>query len=108
MAAWIVCALCALVILKPQEFIPALAGLPLLYIAFVAAAVLVVFDVCWRRVRPALAPQLPFALAFFAWALLTTAVKVPAVVGERIPIFITATGVLLAMAVGAASSRGLT
>ena len=108
MAAWIVCALCALVILKPQEFIPALAGLPLLYIAFVAAAVLVVFDVCWRRVRPALAPQLPFALAFFAWALLTTAVKVPAVVGERIPIFITATGVLLAMAVGAASTRGLT
>ncbi|EYF05325.1 O-antigen ligase family protein [Chondromyces apiculatus] len=107
MAAWIVCALCALVILKPQEFIPALAGLPLLYIAFAAAAVLVVFDVCWRRVRPALAPQIPFALGFFAWALLTTAIKVPDVLSERVAFFVTAAGVVLAVGVGSASSRGL-
>ncbi|AKT39871.1 O-antigen ligase family protein [Chondromyces crocatus] len=107
MAAWVVCALCALVILKPQEFIPALAGLPLLYIAFAAAAVLVVFDVCWRRVRPALSPQIPFALAFFAWALLTTAIKVPDTLSERVAFFVTGVGVLLAVGIGSASSMGL-
>ena len=38
MAAWAACALVALVILKPQEFVPALAGLPLVHVAFVLAA----------------------------------------------------------------------
>lgn len=107
MAAWIVCALCALIIIKPQEFIPALAGLPLLYLAFLVATVLVVLDACWRRVRLALSPQLPFAIAFFAWALLTTAIKAPHALAERVFFFITALGVLVAVGLGCASSRGL-
>lgn len=107
MAAWVVCALCALIIIKPQEFIPALAGLPLLYLAFLVASVLVVLDACWRRVRLALSPQLLFAAAFFGWALLTTAIKAPHAVAERLSFFITALGVLVAVGLGCASSRGL-
>ena len=84
MAAWIACALCALVIVKPQEFVGALAGLPLLYVAFAATVAAVAADLVRRRIRLALAPQLPFIFAFFAWALLVTAVKRPDVFGEQL------------------------
>lgn len=107
MAAWVVCALCALIIVKPQEFILPLAELPLLYIAFVAALVAIVLDVVWRRVRPALAPHVPFLLAFYAWGFATTAVKRP---DALVPLF-TSTGILAAIfasiALGTASMAGL-
>ncbi|WP_437819142.1 O-antigen ligase family protein [Sorangium sp. So ce1078] len=107
MAAWVVCALCALVIIKPQEFIPALSGIPLVHAAFGLTLVCVALDVVWRRLKPALAPQVVYALAFLAWAALTTALKRPAALEERGLQLATVAGVFLAVSFAAASPRGL-
>ena len=64
MAAWIVGVLCALVIVKPQEFVAALAGLPLVYLAFGALMVAVVVALIRGRLRLALGRMtLPHHLA---------------------------------------------
>ncbi|WP_441286967.1 O-antigen ligase family protein [Sorangium sp. KYC3313] len=107
MAAWVVCALCALVIIKPQEFIPALSGIPLVHAAFGITLLCVALDVVWRRLKPALAPQVVYALAFLAWAALTTALKRPAALEERGMQLATVAGIFVAVAVAAASPRGL-
>ncbi|WP_437900234.1 O-antigen ligase family protein [Sorangium sp. So ce124] len=107
MAAWVVCALCALVIIKPQEFIPALAGIPLVHAAFGITLLCVALDVVWRRLKPTLAPQVVYALAFLAWAALTTALKRPAALEERGMQLATVAGIFIAVAVAAASPRGL-
>jgi hypothetical protein len=107
MAAWIVGALAALVILKPQEFVEALQGLPLVYVVFAAAVVAIIVDVIWRKVRPALAPQLVFIVLFFAWGLVTTAMKHPdALESESLGLAIVL-GLFLVVAIGMASSFGL-
>jgi hypothetical protein len=107
MAALVVCALCALVLIKPQEFIAPLAAVPLLYLTFAAAVVAIARDLLHRRLRLALAPQIPFFLAFLGWALLVTAVKAPV----TLPVEAVSLGVLvcvfLAVAVGMGSSFGL-
>jgi hypothetical protein len=107
MAAWISCALCALVIIKPQEFLELLHGLPLVYAAFAAALIAAVVDVIRRRVRLSLAPQVPLVLAFFGWALLVTALKRPAVLGDQVLSLAILAGLFLAVAVGCASPAGL-
>jgi hypothetical protein len=107
MAAWVVCALCALVIIKPQEFIPALAGIPLVHAAFGITLLCVALDVVWRRLKPTLAPQVVYALAFLAWAALTTALKRPTALEERGMQLATVAGIFVAVAVAAASPRGL-
>lgn len=107
MAAWAVCALCALIIIKPQEFIPALSGLPLVHAAFGLTLLSVVLDIVWKRIKPALAPQIVYGLAFLAWAALTTAVKRPDVLADRGLVLGTAAGVFVAIALAAASPRGL-
>lgn len=107
MASWVVCALCALVIIKPQEFVPELAGLPLVYVAFAAALVAIVLDIIRRRLRPALGPAIPMVGIFFAWALATTALKVPLELGADALSFAILEGVFLACAMGLASRAGL-
>ncbi|WP_437681476.1 O-antigen ligase family protein [Sorangium sp. So ce131] len=107
MAAWVVCALCALVILKPQEFIPELAGIPLVHAAFGLTLLAAALDVVWRRLRPTLAPQVVYALAFLAWAALTTAIKRPNALEERGLQIATVAGLFVAISVAAASARGL-
>ncbi|WP_437626531.1 O-antigen ligase family protein [Sorangium sp. So ce1151] len=107
MAAWVVCALCALVIIKPQEFIPELSGIPLVHAAFGLTLLCVALDVVWRRLKPALAPQVVYALAFLAWAALTTALKRPTALEERGLQLATVAGVFVAVSVAAASPRGL-
>ncbi|MCC6557307.1 MAG: O-antigen ligase domain-containing protein, partial [Polyangiaceae bacterium] len=107
MAAWIVCALCALVIIKPQEFVDELSGTPILYVLFGIAAVLIALDVTWRRLRPSLSPQVPWVLAFLAWSALTTAIKRPDALVDR-GTAVTIVGVIfLTVAVGAGSARGV-
>ena len=101
MSAWVVCALCALVILKPQEFIAALAGSPIVYVAFAAAIVAIAIDLIRRRTRPALAPQVPFLAAFLGWALVVSAVKHPETFGDR------ALGLAILAAPGLAIAVGL-
>ncbi|MGK3971738.1 O-antigen ligase family protein [Sorangium sp. So ce118] len=107
MAAWVVCALCALVIIKPQEFIPELSGIPLVHAAFGLTLLCVALDVVWRRLKPALAPQVVYALAFLAWAALTTALKRPTALEERGLQLATVAGIFLAVSFAAASPRGL-
>jgi hypothetical protein len=107
MTAWVVCALCALIIIKPQEFVPALAGLPLLYIAFGIALLSSVLDMTLRRLRPQLAPAVLFVLAFAAWALLTTAVKRPDALAAEASAFAILVGIFAAVALGTASRQGL-
>jgi hypothetical protein len=107
MAPLIVCALCALVIIKPQEFVPALAGIPLLYALFAAALVTIAVDVIWRRVRPAFAPHIPWVVAFFAWGILTTALKRSEAVELQALNLAIVLAVFGIMSVGLASSFGI-
>jgi hypothetical protein len=107
MPAWIVGVLCALVIIKPQEFVAALAGLPLVYLAFAAVILAVVTAVIRGRLRPSLAPQTPFVVAFFAWGLLVTAVKHPDTLGEQALALAILLGLYFAVAIGCGTARGL-
>ncbi len=107
MAAWIVCLLAALVIVKPQEFVAALAGLPLVYLAFGAVIVAVVVAVIRGKLRPTLAPQTPFVLAFFGWGLLVTAVKHPDALGDQALALAILLGLYFAVAIGCGTRRGL-
>ena len=107
MPAWIVGALCALVIIKPQELVAALAGLPLVYLAFAAVIVAVVAAVIRGRLRPSLAPQTPFVIAFFAWGLLVTAIKHPEALGEQALALAILLGLYFAVAIGCGTARGL-
>ncbi|KYF93252.1 hypothetical protein BE17_17000, partial [Sorangium cellulosum] len=95
------------VIIKPQEFIPELSGIPLVHAAFGLTLLCVALDVVWRRLKPALAPQVVYALAFLAWAALTTALKRPTALEERGLQLATVAGVFLAVSFAAASPRGL-
>lgn len=107
MAAWIACVLCALIIVKPQEFIVALEGLPLVHACFALAVIACFADVVRRRVRVAAAPQIPFMLAFFAWALAVTAVKRPDALEAQWMAFAILAGVFFAVAIGCASTAGV-
>jgi O-antigen ligase len=107
MAAWVTCLLVALVVLKPQEFVPALAGLPLVHLAFAGVIVAAARERLHGRLRGGLAPQVPYVLAFFAWALFVTAVKAPAALGvQALPLVIVA-GLFLAVATCCATPAGL-
>ena len=107
MPAWIVGVLCALVIVKPQEFVAALAGLPIVYLAFAAVILAVVAAVIRGRLRPSLAPQTPFVIAFFAWGLLVTAIKHPEALGEQALALAILLGLYFAVAIGCGTARGL-
>lgn len=107
MAAWLVGVLCALVIIKPQEFVAPLAGLPLVYLAFAAVILSVVVQVIRGRLRPSLAPQTPLVIAFFAWGLLVTAVKRPDTLGDQALALAILLGLYLAVAIGCGTRRGL-
>lgn len=62
---------------RPQEFIPALKSLPLLYIFFALALFGLVVDFRLRHSRPVAPPLLSWVLLFAGWALFT--------VGNRLP-----------------------
>jgi O-antigen ligase len=107
MAPWVVSILCALVILKPQEFVEALAGLPLIYVVFGAGVVLAFVDVIWKRIKPAMAPHIPWVLGFFLWAVITTAVKRPDALEKEATRIAIVAAVFLLIAIGASSSWGV-
>ncbi len=64
--------------LRPQEFIPVLQKLPLLYIFFAAAVGGLLVDLKLRLLKPIPTRSLKIAAIFFGWAIVTIAVKVPA------------------------------
>jgi hypothetical protein len=72
-----IAALIVFILARPQEFIPLLQRVPFLHL-FTALAVLgFVIDLRLRRLQPIAAPTLPWALAFFGWAILTNAAVAP-------------------------------
>ncbi|HZS40674.1 MAG TPA: O-antigen ligase family protein [Polyangia bacterium] len=70
-------ALIVFIYIRPQEFILPLRVLPLLYLFFAAAIFGFGVDLKLRRIRPMLTPQLGWAGLFFAWCMLTLAVRAP-------------------------------
>jgi hypothetical protein len=84
--------LIAFIYLRPQEFLPTLTALPLLYLFVGLALFGLAVDYRLRVSRPIGTPQLPFALLFFAWCLLTVAVRAPALIlAEALPIAVAIT-----------------
>jgi len=77
MAATMVCILCAVVILKPQEFVPALSGVPIVHILFAICLICGALDVFLGKIRLSLAPHAPLVIAFFLWGTLVTFVRSP-------------------------------
>jgi len=107
MAPVVVCVLCALVILKPQEFIGPLSGLPLLYIAFGLCIVLGVLDIVLDKIRASLAPHVYFCVAFLIWGAVVTLVKQPrALLKAGIDLAIVL-ALFLAIAIFSGTSAGL-
>ena len=99
--------LCALVVVKPQELVAGLAGVPLVYIAFGAVVLAVGIDLLRGRLRARLAPQKPFVIAFFLWGLAVTAIKPPDPLGEQALALAILLGLYLAVAVGCGTQRGV-
>jgi hypothetical protein len=62
---------------RPQEFIPELRAVPLLYIFFGLAVFGWAVDLKLRRSRPLGVPQLPWVIAFYFWAIFTVAIRRP-------------------------------
>ena len=77
MAATMVCILCAIVMLKPQEFMPIFAGVPIVHILFLLCVGAGVLDVMLGKTRLFLAPHVPLTGALFAWTALVTFVRTP-------------------------------
>lgn len=74
--------LVAFVYIRPQEFVPILNAVPLLYIflGFAVAGLLV--DVRLRRARIEAAPQLLWAVLFILWCVLTLVMRAPSALPE--------------------------
>ena len=60
---------------RPQEFFPALQSVPFLYIFFALAIFGMFLDLRLRKTQPLSAPQLPWVIAWFAWTLVTLAIR---------------------------------
>src|ERR1044071_1896810 len=70
-------ALIIFILARPQESFPLLQRVPFLHL-FTALAVLGwIIDVRLRRLQPIATPALPWAIGFFLWALIGTAVLLP-------------------------------
>lgn len=76
-----VLALLVFVYLRPQEFSEQFQSFPGLYVSFGLAVVGFVVDVRLSWSRFGTTPQLPWVIAFYAWYVLTVALRAPAQVG---------------------------
>jgi hypothetical protein len=66
------------ILARPQEFIPLLQRVPFLHLFTVLAVVGYVIDLRLRRLQPIATNTLPWVVALFAWAVLTTGINMPA------------------------------
>lgn len=76
--------LIVVIVTRPQEFVPALAQVPLLHLAALAAVIGYVIDVRIGRLRPVWSPLVPWALAFLAWAGICDLVAGGPLLGKRL------------------------
>ncbi len=70
-------ALCAFIYLRPQEFVPALQGIPFLYLFVLLVALGFALDLKLGLTRLVPSPLLPWGVAAFAWSMLTMALMAP-------------------------------
>jgi hypothetical protein len=80
-----IAALIVFILARPQESFPLLQRVPFLHVFTVLAVLGWVIDVRLRRLQPIAAPTLPWAIGFFLWALIGTAVLLPdALIGRTL------------------------
>ena len=60
---------------RPQEFFASLQSIPFLYLFFALALFGLFLDLRLRKTQPLTAPQLPWIIAWYAWCLLTLAMR---------------------------------
>jgi hypothetical protein len=72
-----IAALIIFILARPQESFPLLQRVPFLHLFTVLAVLGWVIDVRLRRLQPIATPALPWAIGFFVWALIGTAVLLP-------------------------------
>lgn len=72
-----IAALIVFILARPQEFIPLLQRVPFLHLFTALAVVGLIIDLRLRRLQPIAAPTLPWAIAFFGWAVITNAAVAP-------------------------------
>lgn len=93
--------------LKPQEFIPLLAGVPLLYLLTALTLVGFAVDLRLGHVRLTPAPQLALASLLLGWCLLTMVPRGGAVIGAQALALVVPFSLFLLIAHGAQSLRAL-
>jgi hypothetical protein len=72
-----IAALIIFILARPQESFPLLQRVPFLHLFTVFAVLGWIIDVRLRRLQPIATPALPWAIGFFLWALIGTAVLLP-------------------------------
>jgi len=93
--------------LRPQEFFPALRGVPLLHVAAALAGLGLVLDLRLGLSRLRAAPHLLLALLFLAWCAVTLAVRAPAQLLQRLPVLVIPIAIYVLVAHGIQSFRML-
>src|SRR5262249_44266817 len=93
--------------LRPQEYFPFLAALPLLHIATGLAVLGFLLDLRLGLSRPHPAPHLALALLFFVWCIITLAVRAPDQLAARTSSLVIPIGVYLLVAHAIQSFRVL-
>jgi hypothetical protein len=102
----IVCLL-VFIYLRPQEYIPALKSLPMLYLFLGLAIFGYAVDLKLRRTKPLAAPQLGWMILFFAWVVFGVGIKASSnLAGSAVEMAIPA-ALFLLIAHGIQSFRGL-
>jgi len=66
------------ILARPQEFIPLLQRVPFLHLFTVLAVLGYVIDLRLRRLQPIATNTLPWVIALFAWAVISTGINMPA------------------------------
>ncbi|MBP9087302.1 MAG: O-antigen ligase family protein [Kofleriaceae bacterium] len=79
-----IAALVMFLLARPQEFMPVLTRVPLLYILCAAAVGGLVLDLKLRRVQPVAAPALLWVVIYMLWAIICTAIKAPPTLITRV------------------------
>ncbi|MGE5187225.1 MAG: O-antigen ligase family protein [Acidobacteriota bacterium] len=65
------------ILARPQEFIPILDRVPFLYVFTILAVFGYVIDLRLRRLEPIATNTLPWVIALFVWAIISTAINAP-------------------------------
>lgn len=102
-----VLALTALIYLKPQEVVPALRALPMLYLVFGLAIAGVVMDLLRGGIAARLPAQAPYVLAFAGWSLVDIIIRDISSVPRWLSTIGVGVGIYLAVALAAGNSNGV-